>query len=395
MRVFLFAAAAFLLTLAGYGLEGLRVRGERRRVPVRVGVTGTRGKSSVTRLIAAALRGSGRRTLAKTTGSRPMLILPDGTEREILRLGPTTILEQKRLLRAARAEGAEALVAEIMSVHPENQEVESSGILGINLCAVTNIRVDHESEQGSSRSEVAQALARSVPRGGVVVCSAGEDHPELRKAAVREGAVFRVAPSRIPEGLRGILSALGYLEFESNLCLALETCRTLGLDEAMALRDMADAVPDLGALRVWRWEEEGSARVFVNAFAANDVESTLAALDAALARTHAGAPVVGLLNLREDRGDRTRQWLRALEGGLPGPMEELCVLGVQAGSVRRRLVARGVPCRALRDRDPAGILRAAAGDRPGEAWIVGIGNIAGPGARIVEYCSERGRPHEP
>ncbi|MCK7480234.1 MAG: hypothetical protein M0C28_25450 [Candidatus Moduliflexus flocculans] len=74
-------------------------------VPLRIGVTGTRGKSSVTRLIAAALRGSGRRTLAKTTGSRPMLILPDGTEREIPRPGPATILEQKRLLRIARAEG--------------------------------------------------------------------------------------------------------------------------------------------------------------------------------------------------------------------------------------------------------------------------------------------------
>jgi len=395
VRLLLFAATSFLAFLAALAAERLRVARDRRAVPLRIGVTGTRGKSSVVRLVAAALRGSGRRTLAKTTGSRPRLILPDGTERDFPRFGPPTILEQKRLLRTARAEGAEALVAEIMSVRPECQEVESAGILGIGVCVITNVRVDHEAEQGASRSEVARALARSVPREGRVVCSSGEDLPELRAAAARAGAELRVAPTRIPEELLPFLPALGYAEFEENLRLALETCLALGLDGAAALRSMASAIPDLGALRVWRWEEEGRVRVFVNAFAANDVASTRAVLDRSLAGKPAGARAAGLLNLREDRAERTRQWLRALEGGLPEPLEELFVLGPRSGAVRRRLAARGVPCRALRDRDPEGILRSAAGGRPGELWIVGMGNIAGPGARIVEYCAERGSPYGP
>ena len=395
MRLLIFTFASFLVFLAALAAEGRRVRRDRSSVPLRVGVTGTRGKSSVVRLVAAALRGSGRRTLAKTTGSRPRLILPDGTERDFPRFGPPSILEQKRLLRTARAEGAEALVAEIMSVRPECQEVESAGILGIGVCVITNVRVDHEAEQGASRSEVARSLARSVPRGGLVVCSAGEDLPELRAAADREGAEIRVAPARLPEELLPFLPALGYSEFEENLCLALETCLALGLDGAAALQAMASAAPDLGALRAWRWEEEGRVRVFVNAFAANDVASTRAVLDRSLAGKPAGARAAGLLNLREDRAERTRQWLRVLEGGLPEPLEELFVLGPPSGAVRRRLAARGVPCRALRDRDPEGILRSAAGGRPGELWIVGMGNIAGPGARIVEYCAGRGSPHGP
>lgn len=395
MGTLLVTAALFLFYLAALALEAEGVRRDRGSVPLRIGVTGTRGKSSVVRLIAAALRGSGRRVLAKTTGSRPRLILPDGSERDFPRFGPPSILEQKLLLRAARAEGADALVAEIMSVRPECQAVESSGILGIGVCVVTNARVDHEAEQGASRSEVARALARSVPRGGLAVCSAGEDSPELLEAVARAGARLRVAPPRVPVGLRRYIPVLGYAEFEENLCVALETCRALGLDGPGALRGMAAAAPDLGALRTWRWEEDGSPRVFVNAFAANDVDSTRAVLARALAGKPSGARAVGLLSLREDRAERTRQWLQALEKGLPEPLEELCAVGTAAGIVRRRLSARGIPCRAIRARDPGVILRAAAGGRPGELWIVGIGNIVGPGARIVEYCSVRGSLDEP
>jgi len=56
-------------------------------------VSSTRGKSSIVRLPAAALRGAGLRVAAKTTGSLPSLLLPDGTERVLRRLGPPTILE--------------------------------------------------------------------------------------------------------------------------------------------------------------------------------------------------------------------------------------------------------------------------------------------------------------
>ena len=43
-------------------------------IPVRIHVNGTRGKSSVTRLIAAGLRESGFNTYAKTTGTTPRII---------------------------------------------------------------------------------------------------------------------------------------------------------------------------------------------------------------------------------------------------------------------------------------------------------------------------------
>ena len=71
----LLALLTLCLVLAGV-LEA-SVHGRRlSRIPIRIHVNGTRGKSSVTRLIAAGLSASGLRTYAKTTGTRPRLILP-------------------------------------------------------------------------------------------------------------------------------------------------------------------------------------------------------------------------------------------------------------------------------------------------------------------------------
>src|SRR5512147_1798606 len=91
------------------------------RIPVRVHVNGTRGKSSVTRLIAGGLRASGRRTFAKTTGTMARMILPDGSETDVFRVGRPNIIEQTRIVRRAQEERADVLVIECMAVAPELQ----------------------------------------------------------------------------------------------------------------------------------------------------------------------------------------------------------------------------------------------------------------------------------
>jgi poly-gamma-glutamate synthase PgsB/CapB len=89
-----------------------------RKVPTRIHVNGTRGKSSVTRLIAAGLRAGGVVTCAKTTGSRPRMILEDGSEYSIQRQGRANILEQLRAVAVTSRRGASALVAECMALNP-------------------------------------------------------------------------------------------------------------------------------------------------------------------------------------------------------------------------------------------------------------------------------------
>ena len=156
---FAFGWLAFLV------VERIRLDRHRDAIPLRIAVTGTRGKTAVTRRLAAVLTEDGRRVLAKTTGSEAAYLLPDGTVQEIHRLGAPSIIEQKRLLGRGAKLGVDVVVAEVMSVHPENHQVEIHGILRPHLVLVTNFRVDHVEAHGKTREEVASVLAPGCPPG--------------------------------------------------------------------------------------------------------------------------------------------------------------------------------------------------------------------------------------
>ena len=112
-------------------------------IPIRIHVNGTRGKSSVTRLIAAGLRSGGYVTVAKTTGTMPRIILPDGRESAIVRLGPANIIEQKYILRFAASFKPEVLVIECMAVNPIYQWVTERSFVKstVMTCPVVAVRV--------------------------------------------------------------------------------------------------------------------------------------------------------------------------------------------------------------------------------------------------------------
>lgn len=69
-------AGSLLACLSLLAIERVAVSWLRRRLGLCIAVTGTRGKPSVTRLIAAGLREDGRQVLPRTTGPRRSC-LPD------------------------------------------------------------------------------------------------------------------------------------------------------------------------------------------------------------------------------------------------------------------------------------------------------------------------------
>ena len=175
-------ALAVLLFLVYLAWERHRLGQRLDSIPLRIGVTGTRGKSSVVRMLAAILEADGRKVVAKTTGSQPRIILPGGLERPVVRRGRTSIIEQLSLVRTAAAAHAQCLVAEIMSISPENHHVESRQILQPQILVITNARPDHTHAMGRSAERVASVLALAIPNRAVVFLPATEDRPCFRAA---------------------------------------------------------------------------------------------------------------------------------------------------------------------------------------------------------------------
>lgn len=394
--------ACLIAFLAYLACEKARLSRALRCVPRRIAVAGTRGKSGVTRLIAAGLRASGARVLAKTTGSKPMLILPDGSEREIARPGPASIREQVGLVALAARLGADTLVAEMMSIGPECLEVESRRILRPGTLAVTNARLDHTDEMGRTKGEIARTLGAAFPRGAAVFVPEEELQTAFATAAARAGSMLRpvVRPANGQGEAGAAPLALG--EFEPNVRLARAVLASLGVDEAAARRGITGAAPDFGRLRVWRGMFGSGARpaVCVSAFAANEPESTAAVLDRVRARVPlAGRPLVGLLCLREDRGARTLQWARAAAGGFFRDFSAVILAGpTSRAALRLFRQAPGTgspPYARFAGSTPEELLDRVFAAVRGEPVVVGLGNIVGWGERIVLYWSGKGSAYDP
>ncbi len=162
MTVLLITTVLFILWLL---FERIGHERNLRSIPLRIAVTGTRGKSSVVRLLAAVLREDGRTVLAKTTGSRAEVILPDGAGEEVPRRGVPSIIEQVRSVRQAARLGVDVLVMETMSIHAENHRVEGEVLVQPHLVAVTNARPDHVEAMGYPGRSRGLPVCRRRERG--------------------------------------------------------------------------------------------------------------------------------------------------------------------------------------------------------------------------------------
>jgi poly-gamma-glutamate synthase PgsB/CapB len=111
-------------------------------------VNGTRGKTSVARLIDAGLRRGGYRVFCKTTGTVPLVIDVENREWPLKRYGKANIREQLKILKMAARNSAEILVCECMAITPELQRVSQDDMLNSDIGVITNVRMDHSEVMG-------------------------------------------------------------------------------------------------------------------------------------------------------------------------------------------------------------------------------------------------------
>lgn len=384
----------------------LAVKRHQRRIDqldVRIHVNGIRGKSSVTRLVAGVLREGGFVTVAKTTGSAARVIGPRGEESRIHRLGAPTINEQVDIVREHVTEDVEALVIECMAVRPLYQQYSQEFMVRSDITVITNVREDHQEEMGETLEEIADSMSVTIPRDGVLITA--EDRPELqerlRQNTEARGSRFVYADPRqvLEEDLRGF----DYLQFKENIAIGLAIARILGIDRASALRGMWKSVPDVGVVRLRTYDILGKQVLWVPMFAANDRESVVLTFELLQAHFPPDAPVIGILNNRQDRGRRAELFAAMVPDDLADHLDHVITFGAYEDAVTRKMQSGGYPTDRIHNLgetvrpDLDQILGTIADLIPGpEGVLVGMVNIHTDQAELLlEHFAElRGAEHD-
>ena len=276
-------------------------------LPVRIHVNGTRGKSSVTRLIAAGLRAGGKHTFAKTTGTAPRVIDANGVDRIIHRLRRPSIGEQVRLLKYFASEKPDVVVMECMAVQPQYQWISEHQMVKSQIGVITNARPDHLDEMGPTEVDVVKSLCNSIPVEGTIVTAEDKHKDILQSVAKRNRSEILFSEEKSITD--GELNKFTYIEHPQNIAIALDVCHKMGVSRRVALSGMHSVQPDLGALVVWKLLGTRGALQFVNGMAANDPVSTLQIWKFVIDRYPTNSGTAVFFNSRDDRPLRTKQML--------------------------------------------------------------------------------------
>lgn len=275
-------------------------------IPIRIHVNGSRGKSSVTRLIAAGLRAGSIKTFAKTTGSAPRIIDEKGKDHIIHRLRSASIGEQKKLLRMFAKETPKAVVIECMAVQPEYQWVTEQKMMKSTIGVLTNVRPDHLDEMGHDLTSIAYSMSNTIPKDAVFVTGEEKNIAPLEEVAENRNSKF--IQTNHSSVTKEYMNKFPFLEHSENVALALKVCELAGVNQQTALDGMVHTTPDPGALQILELTIGGNHIHFINAFAANDPHSTMVVWEM-LAERVSNREACIFLNTREDRRYRTKQLL--------------------------------------------------------------------------------------
>lgn len=359
-------------------------------IPIRIHINGTRGKSSVTRLVGAGLRAGGISTVVKVTGTFPRLIIEDGTETYIHRKSSANIIEQLSIVKYAYKRNVKALVMECMALQPQYQTITEKHMIHSNVSVMTNVRLDHVDIMGHTLPEIAETLGRTIPKNEHLFTSEDIIPDTLKKIADSRNTVSHFVDSQLvsQEEMKGFT----YIEHRENVALSLAICEHLEVDRKTALKGMYQAVPDSGALRCFNVEAFKKKMFFYNAFAANDPDSTYMVWQKVRDEIGIEGTRIILLNTRQDRLDRARQLADMAARKFTHEIDFLFLIGQSTEVVEGMAIGYGFPKSKIINlgyTTPALVFEKVLSMTADKSTIVAIGNMGGMGAETAEYFEHR------
>ena len=250
-------------------------------------VTGSRGKSTVVRMIHRAMTACGIKAYGRITGVIPRTLTPSG-EVPVLRYSGAHV-EEMRWWIASLPQDAQGVVMENSAVSPELQHLAGAW-LKPSVTVLTNVRPDHQDMWGDGEDNAAKALLKGIPKGSKLVLGQEVSSCPLAMALIDEGKWYvEIAPA-----------TLGETSYRaSNQSVALTACEVLGLDRDVclgAIRSLEADLADFSVLKTDRGE-------LAFAFSANDLITTEDLFRSLGWRME---DVTVLFNHRRDRPERFR-----------------------------------------------------------------------------------------
>lgn len=359
--VIVFTLTAVLLVL---GLvEALRHRKNLNDVPIRILVNGTRGKTTLARLLVASLNVQGIRTMGRTTGSEATIIYPDGSVKPIVRKRRARVYELVPFFSEVSLESSrgvssglgpvQCVVVECMALQAENQVAFRDWLVRPTHVFITNTYVDHVPEMGPTRESTAQVLGLSVPKGAsLYVSDSFYDGLDAKVVHVCEEVPIEDT-----------------LIHPSCMAMAWAFLKDMGFGIETLQAGVSAFVPDKGLLEPFPLRGGG---VFVPSFSVNDetcMEETIRKWSSSC-----GGKVNVVFNNRKDREQRILLFKNVLSR-VCDLVDDVLVIGDYPKKVAFYIGYGAVPCSVEEVFDKV--------SSSSGAVFVGLGNIKGAGEELI------------
>ena len=373
--------------LISYGIfEYAQLQRYLKAIPIRIHINGTRGKSSVTRLVGAGLRAGGYNTITKVTGTFPRMILNDGTEVAIHRKEKANILEQLEIVKYCSNKKADVLLIECMALQPNYQRITEHKMIKATHGVITNIRMDHLDVMGPKLENVAEALSMTIPKKSKLFTAETRMLEFLKdKASSLDTEVISTTGDTVNFTE---MAEFPYFEHPENVSLALAICDSLNVNRKEALDAMKTTRPDEGALKKHTLRKNMQVIHFYNALAANDPESSVMLWKNIQKMEAKGSQKVIIINSRKDRKERSEQLILAISSL---EYDVLFLTGENVDLVKSMAKKREIPSNKLfliRQQDPEEQLNEMLTSLGQESVLVAFGNMGAGGAELVKYFEQ-------